>query len=223
MERRSNINSSGLYVCYNKKKKAWEADEGEDEEDDGEERRRMTMMMMMTATWPPRSYRCSFCKREFRSAQALGGHMNVHRRDRAQLRQLSLINNPTTYTTCINLNLPPPFTTCTPNIPIQPPFHLDSCSSSSSLSPPSMITTIIPPPPNQSIHNDVITKNQFQYYKKQNNLVGPPPPSTPNSNIKGIGREFIGSDLEMNNIHQAAAAAAVFNKDFDLELRLGCN
>ncbi|KAF5184997.1 Zinc finger protein [Thalictrum thalictroides] len=40
-------------------------------------------------SWPPRSYTCSFCKREFRSAQALGGHMNVHRRDRARLRQYS--------------------------------------------------------------------------------------------------------------------------------------
>ncbi|KAL9247432.1 hypothetical protein vseg_020864 [Gypsophila vaccaria] len=39
--------------------------------------------------WPPRSYFCSFCKREFRSAQALGGHMNVHRRDRAKLKQFS--------------------------------------------------------------------------------------------------------------------------------------
>ncbi|XP_022748260.1 probable transcriptional regulator RABBIT EARS [Durio zibethinus] len=37
--------------------------------------------------WPPRSYSCSFCRREFRSAQALGGHMNVHRRDRARLQQ----------------------------------------------------------------------------------------------------------------------------------------
>ncbi|CAJ1968959.1 unnamed protein product [Sphenostylis stenocarpa] len=37
-------------------------------------------------TWPARNYACSFCKREFRSAQALGGHMNVHRRDRARLR-----------------------------------------------------------------------------------------------------------------------------------------
>ncbi|XVF08144.1 hypothetical protein REPUB_Repub06bG0200600 [Reevesia pubescens] len=36
--------------------------------------------------WPPRSYSCSFCGREFRSAQALGGH-NVHRRDRARLKQ----------------------------------------------------------------------------------------------------------------------------------------
>ncbi|ESR48865.1 hypothetical protein CICLE_v10033532mg [Citrus x clementina] len=36
--------------------------------------------------WPPRSYSCSFCRREFKSAQALGGHMNVHRRDRARLK-----------------------------------------------------------------------------------------------------------------------------------------
>ncbi|CAM6019448.1 unnamed protein product [Sphagnum balticum] len=33
--------------------------------------------------WPPSSYSCSFCHREFRTAQALGGHMNVHRRERA--------------------------------------------------------------------------------------------------------------------------------------------
>ncbi|CAH8389827.1 unnamed protein product [Eruca vesicaria subsp. sativa] len=38
--------------------------------------------------WPPRNYTCSFCRREFRSAQALGGHMNVHRRDKAKLRQI---------------------------------------------------------------------------------------------------------------------------------------
>ncbi|PWA91656.1 hypothetical protein CTI12_AA089380 [Artemisia annua] len=37
--------------------------------------------------WPPRSYSCSFCRREFRSAQALGGHMNVHRREKAKLKQ----------------------------------------------------------------------------------------------------------------------------------------
>ncbi|XP_047320988.1 probable transcriptional regulator RABBIT EARS [Impatiens glandulifera] len=37
--------------------------------------------------WPPRSYSCGFCNRQFRSAQALGGHMNVHRRDRARLKQ----------------------------------------------------------------------------------------------------------------------------------------
>lgn len=43
--------------------------------------------------WPPRSYSCSFCRREFRSAQALGGHMNVHRRDRARLKQSPNLHN----------------------------------------------------------------------------------------------------------------------------------
>ncbi|KAA3454770.1 transcriptional regulator SUPERMAN-like [Gossypium australe] len=60
---------------------------------------------VMGTTWPPRSYSCSFCRREFRSAQALGGHMNVHRRDRARLHQAhpagggvvgnGALNNPT--------------------------------------------------------------------------------------------------------------------------------
>ncbi|KAJ7950267.1 Transcriptional regulator superman [Quillaja saponaria] len=40
--------------------------------------------------WPPRSYSCNFCRREFKSAQALGGHMNIHRRDRARLKQSPL-------------------------------------------------------------------------------------------------------------------------------------
>lgn len=33
------------------------------------------------------AYRCAFCKRGFSNAQALGGHMNIHRRDRAKLRE----------------------------------------------------------------------------------------------------------------------------------------
>ncbi|ESQ40519.1 hypothetical protein EUTSA_v10015420mg [Eutrema salsugineum] len=45
--------------------------------------------------WPLRSYSCSFCGREFKSAQALGGHMNVHRRDRARLKQQSLSSSST--------------------------------------------------------------------------------------------------------------------------------
>ncbi|XP_018475593.1 probable transcriptional regulator RABBIT EARS [Raphanus sativus] len=45
--------------------------------------------------WPPRSYTCSFCGRDFKSAQALGGHMNVHRRDRARLKQQSLSSSST--------------------------------------------------------------------------------------------------------------------------------
>ncbi|KAK9288856.1 hypothetical protein L1049_017322 [Liquidambar formosana] len=80
-------------------------------------------------SWPPRSYICSFCKREFRSAQALGGHMNVHRRDRARLRQSPPRNG---QFPIVNLNLnsnPNP----TPNPNFSPP------------SPPSPHSTRLPP------------------------------------------------------------------------------
>ncbi|XP_061361446.1 probable transcriptional regulator RABBIT EARS [Gastrolobium bilobum] len=63
---------------------------------------------MMGTTWPPRSYTCTFCRREFRSAQALGGHMNVHRRDRARLHQpqypAASPNTTTTTTTTTSSN-----------------------------------------------------------------------------------------------------------------------
>ncbi|BBM99956.1 protein MpSUP [Marchantia polymorpha subsp. ruderalis] len=40
--------------------------------------------------WPPRSYTCSFCRREFCTAQALGGHMNVHRLKCAEANEVAL-------------------------------------------------------------------------------------------------------------------------------------
>ncbi|XWS49248.1 hypothetical protein CRYUN_Cryun13aG0147800 [Craigia yunnanensis] len=66
---------------------------------------------VMGTTWPPRSYTCTFCRREFRSAQALGGHMNVHRRDRARLHQTQpagtgALINPTSTTSSSTLLSP---------------------------------------------------------------------------------------------------------------------
>ncbi|KAK7325029.1 hypothetical protein VNO77_29053 [Canavalia gladiata] len=34
-----------------------------------------------------RSYECNFCKRGFSIAQALGGHMNIHRKHKAKIKQ----------------------------------------------------------------------------------------------------------------------------------------
>ncbi|KAE9585138.1 hypothetical protein Lal_00017863 [Lupinus albus] len=93
--------------------------------------------------WPPRSYTCSFCMKEFKSAQALGGHMNVHRRDRARLRHSSpptsdhnhghgqghpMIN--------LNPNTNPSFSSPTSsNLPLLPPSWSSHQSSSSHRSP----------------------------------------------------------------------------------------
>lgn len=65
---------------------------------------------IMGTTWPPRSYTCTFCQREFRSAQALGGHMNVHRRDRARLHQTqcSPAGGPCSFSTTSNTTMSPP-------------------------------------------------------------------------------------------------------------------
>ena len=40
-----------------------------------------------------RSYDCTFCKRGFTNAQALGGHMNIHRKDRAKAKQVTTPNS----------------------------------------------------------------------------------------------------------------------------------
>lgn len=34
-----------------------------------------------------RSYECTYCKRGFTNAQALGGHMNIHRKDKAKAKK----------------------------------------------------------------------------------------------------------------------------------------
>ncbi|XP_010269999.1 PREDICTED: transcriptional regulator SUPERMAN-like [Nelumbo nucifera] len=66
----------------------WNAKQAQDDDDSWEVRAfAEDTGNILGTTWPPRSYTCTFCRREFRSAQALGGHMNVHRRDRARLRQ----------------------------------------------------------------------------------------------------------------------------------------
>ncbi|KAI3811808.1 hypothetical protein L1987_21540 [Smallanthus sonchifolius] len=93
--------------------------------------------------WPPRSYTCSFCRREFRSAQALGGHMNVHRRDRARLKKISTSNNNnkqvvephTSFDICVLQN---------PNKVSNPNFHLDHPLYSSSSPKPSTVSILRP-------------------------------------------------------------------------------
>ncbi|CAN1142516.1 Probable transcriptional regulator RABBIT EARS [Linum perenne] len=65
--------------------------------------------------WPPRSYSCTFCRREFRSAQALGGHMNVHRRDRARLKQSPI--SPTSSNNSPNPSPDPPASSSPPENP----------------------------------------------------------------------------------------------------------
>ena len=43
--------------------------------------------------WPSQAYHCTFCTRVFRTAQALGGHMNIHRRERASANDVGTNNH----------------------------------------------------------------------------------------------------------------------------------
>ncbi|KAJ1377465.1 Zinc finger C2H2-type [Sesbania bispinosa] len=91
--------------------------------------------------WPPRSYTCSFCRKEFKSAQALGGHMNVHRRDRARLRQssptdgqgsmLNLNLNPNCLTTSSSLSSSSAITDLKPAVTCTLPLFVSPTSSAS--------------------------------------------------------------------------------------------
>lgn len=113
---------------------------------------------VMGTTWPPRSYACTFCRREFRSAQALGGHMNVHRRDRARLHQVVHPNSSFIIPSqdlvpnnglCLLYRLPPPpnhnlaaFASCNTTGPTL--TDLNACGES-----PSTLLSISPYPANK--------------------------------------------------------------------------
>ncbi|XP_047975656.1 transcriptional regulator TAC1-like [Salvia hispanica] len=45
--------------------------------------------LLMASGHTIKSFRCNFCDRGFSNAQALGGHMNIHRKDRAKLKDFS--------------------------------------------------------------------------------------------------------------------------------------
>ncbi|KAI3514111.1 hypothetical protein L1887_12430 [Cichorium endivia] len=47
-----------------------------------------------TTTHTTRSYECNFCKRGFTNAQALGGHMNIHRKDKGKFKHSSSSTTP---------------------------------------------------------------------------------------------------------------------------------
>ena len=145
--------------------------------------------------WPPRSYSCSFCKREFRSAQALGGHMNVHRRDRARLKQSPTPHNEilhhnhstSQHHPCSSLGfLQYPSQVCSfvynPN-PNSDPDTLASPSSLSRVSAPptqenSCVEQILVPPYPSSIIQEQRKRPPFS-----------PSPSNPNSDPKPEGEK----------------------------------
>lgn len=98
--------------------------------------------------WPPRSYSCSFCQREFRTAQALGGHMNVHRRERAHANQLASLRTAAARLTAAAASSPS--APCMPTVELLSPRAQISMSVSGSVvAPNSSATPVSSSPPSQ--------------------------------------------------------------------------
>ncbi|KAI9115953.1 hypothetical protein K1719_012883 [Acacia pycnantha] len=94
--------------------------------------RQSTKKLSEQGRWSPeesgaRSYTCTFCKRGFSNAQALGGHMNIHRRDRAKLKQSSEEN---LLSLDISVKNPNNNSTCTSDDDDQPPTSYNKPSNS---------------------------------------------------------------------------------------------
>ncbi|XP_039013765.1 transcriptional regulator TAC1-like [Hibiscus syriacus] len=64
----------------------------EDSKSSSQETDRSEQRNDVTGTGTGRSYECVFCKRGFMTAQALGGHMNIHRKDRAKSNRPSSVD-----------------------------------------------------------------------------------------------------------------------------------
>ncbi|XP_027084413.1 zinc finger protein 10-like [Coffea eugenioides] len=169
-------------------------------------------------TWPPRSYTCTFCRREFRSAQALGGHMNVHRRDRARLHQAPPgMNNPTSPSTASSTLIIPAqefitngglclvYSLANPNGTVLTPTPMNSCMES-----PSALLSVSSFPT-----NTLISPCPYTY---------PATPHSMNSSIsQSSNTERSASNSNENNIldniGQNRKDSAI--EELDLELRLG--
>ncbi|KAH7841962.1 hypothetical protein Vadar_014490 [Vaccinium darrowii] len=174
--------------------------------------------------WPPRSYTCAFCKREFRSAQALGGHMNVHRRDRARLRQSPPRNGDDDYP-FLNLNLSPnpnpnpnqshdypPFTpTLIPMVSPSSDHHLSGLSSSPCSASPSGIKKWV------MLHNKAGNAADLAKIKAAKTLVGfgEFEDFTRDRRFEVVKKAgIVRLDLEIGLVEDS-------REDLDLELRLG--
>lgn len=177
---------------------------------------------VMGSTWPPRSYTCTFCRREFRSAQALGGHMNVHRRDRARLHQLSPGSDPLPSSAS-----PPPLMFPTQELvasgalclfypfPTSNPVFTPSRITSSSLDSPSTLLSISPYsansliPPSSSSTDFLVAKGTHHATVSRSAKVESN--RTMNNNKKKD---------DTNNSSSNSSGASGF-EELDLELRLG--
>ncbi|XP_047981544.1 transcriptional regulator SUPERMAN-like [Salvia hispanica] len=154
-------------------------------------------------SWPQRNYSCSFCNKEYKSAQALGGHMNVHRRDRARMR-LSPNPNPNPSLSSSSSAMP----STAKLSPCNNVAHLAEISSPS------------PPPPREDELGATALSSPRQSMEKCKNG------DVEMLEFASFSRrnDFIRLDLSLGLMQDAKEdSSSDLDLDLDLELRLGCS
>ncbi|KAM3375444.1 transcriptional regulator SUPERMAN-like [Capsicum galapagoense] len=171
----------------------------------------------MGATWPPRFYTCTFCRREFRSAQALGGHMNVHRRDRVRLNQPPSFasNSSLTFPNNVNSNFLVQNQEFIPNgglclVYSMPNYNpnaiFNPTTIKSSVDPSNLLSNISPFLTNNLMSPCIPPSSNFQPNNINSSSFNTSEPSASNSN---------------SNDNNHDKRDSIIGDDIDLELRLG--
>ncbi|KAK3145273.1 hypothetical protein QOZ80_4AG0326580 [Eleusine coracana subsp. coracana] len=151
-------------------------------------------------SWSPpassSSYTCGYCRREFRSAQALGGHMNVHRRDRARLRQC-----------CSSMSYYPPITNSSSTL-IAASSHRRAAAAAAS-------TTLLPnlnfvPPPHTTTADPPVVYSFFST-------------TTTTTMTKAAAAVEVNLEMGIGGVCSSRGGVVAEEGGLDLELRLGCS
>ncbi|KAG4973109.1 hypothetical protein JHK87_029930 [Glycine soja] len=217
----STTTTSSSTWMWNPRKQQHQQQQVEDDDDSWEVRAfAEDTRNIMGTTWPPRSYTCTFCRREFRSAQALGGHMNVHRRDRARLHQApvpSSSSNPMTSSlpTSPFINIPPQDLVANAGLCLL--YHLPK--SPSSTAPP------FPPSPTTPSPSTVLSISSYPTtnFLMQTSFNFPGAPAT---GINTTTTTTVSSlCYNSSKVEQSATSSSIDHnghlEELDLELRLG--
>ncbi|XP_020218114.1 transcriptional regulator TAC1 [Cajanus cajan] len=148
-----------------------------------------------------RSYECTFCKRGFTNAQALGGHMNIHRKDRAKAKQFT----PEASSPIINKfnndeSMALPFVSEILSQPTRPNYSILESQRNCDVH-------FHPPPPAHAFY--------YEFYNPRSR------PSSLNQELRDANLSLqIGPSHHVDDIHQVRRGNQK-DKEVDLELRLG--
>ncbi|XP_073287079.1 uncharacterized protein [Primulina huaijiensis] len=148
-----------------------------------------------------KEYKCTFCKRGFSNAQALGGHMNVHRKDRARLKEFSCEN-------LLSLEI-----NRTTDRGDSPPTEFNSSTSHKSSSPSESDT---------KEHSRLLEKDDDSRVVEEDRPIRDLPLFSEEPSVSEVGEKPGAKNFGKGHVEEELGSSrAVSRVEVDLELRLG--